>query len=482
MALFLIVIALLLRLSAAFFSHGYNHIDEHFQVLEPAFGLVHGYSIQFWEWERGARSWLAPGAFSYAIRFFESQGVTDSLQMASCLRAVTGIFSTLGIWFLWLLARELLPRTPALWVLAFFTFWPRFIYLGVHPLSETLCAPLIYIAIYLAWKSQKNAWLAFVAGSLLVIASFLRIPAVLLVFSTAVFMALLPSKRPLQAFLLGSLVMGVGLGFFDRMTWGQWFQSPLQYLKFNLWEGQSTAQFGHQPWHRYITSIFRYFQPLMAILLLFGFFLSSRWALTKETSFKEVRLWIFLAALFIFFFAIHSLIGHKEDRFIYPVIPLFVICAAPALAKFMKDYRFSRHFALFFVVLFPFALTQNHERTPWRHHSDIVHVFHKLGLDPEVRGIATEWQHAGYFYLRRKIPYEIRNEKTISSLATDPKVNPSRINAYYFTVTPSEKRIEEIGDAFHNQGKSAPHCSQQKAHYDDLRLVICHPSGSRANN
>lgn len=472
MALFLIITALLLRIGAAFFSHGYNHIDEHFQVLEPAFGLVHGYSIHFWEWELGARSWIAPGVFSYAIRFFEALGVTDALKLAGCLRAVTGIYSTIGVWFLWLLARELLPRVPALVVLAFFTFWPRFVYFSVHPLSETLCAPLIYAAIYLIWSKARTKTSfsggLFAAGLLMMLAVFLRLPVLILTFSMAFSLWFLPSKKPLQMFLAGSFVGFTSLGFFDLLTWGHWFQSPIQYLKFNLIEGQAAAQFGRQPWHRYFTAIFRYFQPLAAVILVCGLFISSRIARSKND-----RLWIFLFIQFIFFFTIHSLIGHKEDRFIYPVLPLLVLCASPALVKLTHDFKFSRHFALLGIVLFAFAFMQNLERTPWRHHSDIVHVFSKLGKDPRVRGIATEWQHAGYFYLRRKIPYEIKDEKTIMTLATDPQKNPSQINAFYFTVSPSEKRIEEISTAFRVQGLKPPACAQEKAGYDDLRLVIC---------
>ena len=70
----------------AFFSVGYMHTDEHYQVLEPAHYLVFGSWFKAWEFSAGMRSWFLPCLYALPLQLFKSMGVTSSDTVAILLR------------------------------------------------------------------------------------------------------------------------------------------------------------------------------------------------------------------------------------------------------------------------------------------------------------------------------------------------------------------------------------------------------------
>jgi hypothetical protein len=143
-----------------------------------------------------------------------------------------------------------------------------------------------------------------------------------------------PWRRVLEV-LLVLLAWAVAFGALDAATWhdapgakwGGWFHSAVVYLRFNLIEGRA-ANWGTAPWTYYPRFLLSS-MPEVTVLLALGGLL----ALRKAPG---------VASLVLVFAVVHMAVGHKELRFILPVLP--VACALvgvglTALVDFLASRR-----------------------------------------------------------------------------------------------------------------------------------------------
>jgi hypothetical protein len=116
----------------------------------------------------------------------------------------------------------------------------------------------------------------------------------------------------------------VTYGALDALTWGGhenaryggWFHSAIVYVRFNLVEGRAD-EWGTSPASYYVVHIFRS-MPFLATAIAAGVIAGFR----RTAGLTSTAL-LFLVA--------HSLVGHKEYRFILPFIPLAMAAAAVGL-------------------------------------------------------------------------------------------------------------------------------------------------------
>ena len=101
----------------------------------------------------------------------------------------------------------------------------------------------------------------------------------------------------------------------DRWFYGDFVFTPWSYFAINLIESKA-AEFGVFPWWFYIPMALYYIFPPISIILVVYFF--------KGIKFDKnnILLWIFIP-----FFIGHSIIGHKEIRFLFPIIFPFLYYA-----------------------------------------------------------------------------------------------------------------------------------------------------------
>jgi hypothetical protein len=126
---------------------------------------------------------------------------------------------------------------------------------------------------------------------------------------------LVPGERRARWWLLGVLGLGAAAyGLVDLLTWGSLFHSARTYLQFNLLEGRASG-FGTAPIFHYLTSLVTA-EGLTIVPL--------AWLAAK--GFRRAPRPLIVAAAFLL---AHSLIAHKELRFIFPLVPL--LCAQAAL-------------------------------------------------------------------------------------------------------------------------------------------------------
>jgi hypothetical protein len=241
----------------------------------------------------------------------------------------------------------------------------------------------------------------------------------------------------------GGLVVALGLGLLDKLTWGEWFHSLIHYVRFNVTSGQAAAQFGAQPWWLYV---FRFLLPPFAFVGLFFATRRDRWL---QPAVVVLLLAVALAALgtrfpalaaaspyfgllgavalgflllerntkkpTIFFAAglgytvILSATAHKEDRFLYPALVLFTVGAVPtfvAWAAEMWSRRQAHRVAVstlalsglaFFIFPSPFDVQRKEQfqLTAKASQGATGFVLMNEGM----------WGSPGFFYLGKNIPW-----------------------------------------------------------------------------
>lgn len=397
--------AAILRGIAAVYSTGFNHPDEHFQMLEPAYGWLHGNWLKTWEWQDGIRSWITPLFYGGFLRLLESLGCSTPESRAVGIRGLVGVFSLVTVWSSFEIVRLYSKEKLAKAVGAFIAVWWVFVYFGVHPLSESVSMNFVLLAYLMTeWACRKKngmdrTW-AFLAGALSGIAFAIRFQNG--IFAVSLFSILILKKewRRATEFLFTLLICLVGVGWVDVLTWGGFLSAPIHYFKFNIVHGGATRMFGHAPWHRYISALNRLFTaPLALCILFFSGYSAKNWR-----GRWPLFLWL------IPFLAVHQLIGHKEDRFILALLPGIVVLAALGWESWPKKKSFEG--ALLGLIALGTAYTYFHHQ--WKWNGDKADLYAGLGRQPDLKSLwvcgVSEGGTGGYFYLNRNIPFYVYDD------------------------------------------------------------------------
>lgn len=413
---FFVVAGLCERLLGGVYSVAIAHPDEHQQYLEVAQKLAFGGpAIEFWEQARGMRNLFYPYLLAGILRVAQALGLDEPLGQGAVLRvmlalAVFSLFAKLCA----RLVREGQTRL-GLSALGLFALLPSFVYLNVRCLSENaMTIPLLGALLCL----PKRPGAAGLCLGIMFAVRFQSAFVALGIFGIALYddivswkgAAARPSLRQLwhdgqslrmSAGALLAILLFVGL--LDKLTLGGWFHSPIEYLEANIIENKAAA-WGTSPWYQYLiwTSAAVWHAAFFAALLLvFGLRRGWRW---------------FVPALAMLLG--HSLVGHKEPRFIWGVAPLMVLVAAAgfeagwdALGKWTPRPSTARllYSALTLSCLVVGAFV-TWPGIPWTKapYTDSAYALDYIRRRPDVRGVAVvnlrPWLAGNYFYLRRSVP------------------------------------------------------------------------------
>lgn len=308
----ILVVALALRLVLATRMTVF-HADEVWQYLEPAYGLVSGHWVRAWEFHAGIRGWFVPVLLAAPIAI--GQALAPASQLHVYLVRGLLALASLGIVVAWHdLARPLGRRHAlvAAWVAA---VWCEVFYFAVRPSAEALGLSLLFPAMALAQRVRRapHVRAAFALGLLLALGFVVRfhyLPAIGLI----ALWSLGPQWRrmilPLVAGTAAGLVLG-GLG--DAVTGHPPLLWVWRSIAFNVVQGGSDL-FGTQPpWWFATFQIRTWGWAALAIVPL---------ALVGARRLPMVM------AIALAVYATHSLIPHKEYRFVLLATTALVLLAA----------------------------------------------------------------------------------------------------------------------------------------------------------
>ena len=399
--------AFALRIGLAVSSPNIFFPDEIFQTLEPAHRLVFGYGVISWEWRLGIRSWVFPTFLAGVMRAtaWVSSWASNSPGSASSgyvvgTAIVLSLISLVTIWFGYAWAKRASGTAAAIVAAIACSFFFGFVYFAPKALNEVVAAHVLLPGLYLGVYGEKfgERKRLFLAGFLCALAACLRIQLLPALLFAMVYFCYPRWRSRISAVAAGAAVPVFFFGAVDWITWSYPWQSFILYYKENVVSGPGKELTLVQPWYWYALVLLVLLGP--AVLLLFH---GAR---------RSPFLAIFCAIVVIS----HSVIPHKEIRFIYPILAPAITLAAMGIVdllgeikagmRFLDNPRWVVAISVGFLFISSALLAANCAgwyKTRWGDGA-----FDRLSREPALCGVgiyrAIWWQSGGYTHLHRDVP------------------------------------------------------------------------------
>jgi GPI mannosyltransferase 3 len=399
--------AFALRIGLAVTSPNIFFPDEIFQTLEPAHRLVFGYGVISWEWRLGIRSWVFPTFLAGVMRAtaWVSSWASNSPGTASSgyvvgTAVVLSLISLVTIWFGYAWAKRA-SGTPAAVIAALAcSFFFGFVYFAPKALYEVVAAHVLLPGLYLGVYGEKlgERKRLFLAGFLCALAACLRIQLLPALLFAMVYFCYPRWRARIPAVAAGALVPVLFFGAVDWITWSYPWQSFILYYKENVVSGPGKELTLVQPWYWYALVLLVLLGP--AVLLLF----------------HGARRSPFLAIFCAIVVVSHSVIPHKEIRFIYPILAPAITLAAMGIVDLLDEIKAGMRFldnprwvvAIGVAFLFVSSALLAAHCADWYKTRWGDGAFDRLSREPALCGVgiyrAIWWESGGYTHLHRDVP------------------------------------------------------------------------------
>ncbi|MBI2519362.1 MAG: hypothetical protein HYV97_03050 [Bdellovibrio sp.] len=334
-------LALCIHLLTCFFSIGYHHHDEHFQIVE-FINLKLGGTLPAdlpWEFQDKMRPWLQPFLLYLIAWPLKQLGMENTYVLTTLFRLISAVLGWVSLLATIFMGLGFLRanKVAAQWLVRFLCLWWFFPYLHARASSDNWGAAFLILGL-----AGLNLYGPLVKGKIgLIIGLFLgfaiefRFQAIAAVGPVLLWMVytLLQEKKPIvlivksvSLVLIGlCLAKGIGIAIdtwgYETFTISQWNYLVEDY-KAHI---QSTIM--PSPWWDYFRLSFMRGIPPLSILCMVG--VVYFWWKNP----KNIMTW----ATFPFVIA-HTAIAHKELRYLYPVI-----CLAPLMTYIVfSEFLYAR--------------------------------------------------------------------------------------------------------------------------------------------
>ena len=438
------------RMTSSFVGLGFHARDDYYHLLAPALAWLENPDFDWANSDMpaaGARSFLPPKILYGLLRAMQALGINDPEDLLRGLHACLGLYSLLTIVCTYLLVEKLTNDsrtvTIATWAVALHFLMP---YAGTRLLIEAMAMPPLMYGLYLVAHLKESHIIK--GGFFIAVSCWFRFQVGVAAIAVAIALCFIAIRndekakayRHVLALALGG---GVGVllqGLFDYATTQQFLGPVIENFRLNL-----------NP-HSELTSsgIFSYVGFLL-LLTIPPFTL-----VIAKPFWQAIKTYPLISFPFLLFVLIHSLIGHKEERFLLPVFPLFLILLSmvPKIIEEHSSYSegaIGRHFKrwikpvmglhIALLVLISVGQSQKNlrETMGWvRTHSEVVNL---VSLGPEIHGFFlerkginiqrkrlfhAEWLHWTMFEMRERtykdiyvLSYERDREKAQEMFVND---------------------------------------------------------------
>ncbi len=314
-------------LIGSYFSIGYHQWDEYFQITEFTaykLGITPPENLA-WEYQSKIRPWIHPSINVAIVKLCEKLKVTNRFFQAFLFRFFAGLLAYLSVlYFLYVLKNFRTDPDDRRNILILFSCTAFLPYLMVRASSEMLSASFLLLGLSSminlgilpnSAKTTRPYFSAslFITGLFFGFAFDFRYQVGVIAFSTCLWLILfLPTfTQKLLAFFFfsGGVLAAIALGLLiDAWGYGEWVLTPWNYFESNLIKGVA-ASMGTKPFYSYFyLSANGPLAPLILFLIIINVLFWIRFP-------RHLMTWITLP-----FFLLHSVISHKEGRFLYPLV------------------------------------------------------------------------------------------------------------------------------------------------------------------
>ncbi len=419
----LLLVGLALRGMAALWSCGLMHPDEHQQYIEQSFRLVHGYGATYWEQEYGIRHPLFSLVLAGLLWLGERVGITDPIWLATGQRLMLSLASYAGLAYLaWSLHKRGRP-VAGLVVAVLLACSVDLVFMQVRVMSEN--ASLGVLALALAWWPRRPLRVGALLGVLIAL-RLQTAPVALVLLACSAWMdgrAITSGDR--RRWNLFGMATGLALsllfvGWLDKVYQGSWFHSFVASIE-KQWVEDGASAFGVRAWYAHLVNgplaLLRV-SPAILVLLFPG--ARRRWD---------------LALVLIVFVAAHSLIPHKEGRFLWPMVPVVCLLIAAGFEDLYQRGWCRRRVVLGCLILSLIGPSLVRAcLMEWRNESYLAscHALARIGRQQDVRGVVLigvpQWNAGNYFYLRQAVPIVYLRREQQQQLTSDPAWQEGGLN------------------------------------------------------
>ncbi|XP_031198906.1 GPI mannosyltransferase 3 isoform X2 [Mastomys coucha] len=292
-SIYLVLFTIALRIFNCFLVQTSFVPDEYWQSLEVAHRMVFSYGYLTWEWTERLRGYTYPLIFASIYKTLHLLG-KDSVQLLIWIpRLGQALLSAVADVRLYSLVKQLENQEVARWVFlcqlcSWFTW-----YCCTRTLTNTTEAALTAIALfYYPLEGSRSMNSSYPMGAVTLQTFLPR-----------------TEKAPSDS-----------TSFFTC----RWTLVQFNFLKFNVLQNSGTF-YGSHPWHWYFSQGFPVILGTHLPFFIHGCFLAPK------------RLRILLLTV-LWTLLVYSMLGHKEFRFIYPVLPFCMVFCGYSLAH-LKAWR-----------------------------------------------------------------------------------------------------------------------------------------------
>lgn len=333
-----VLLAIIWRGLAAFSGIGWFAMDDYSYVIRPAAAWLQDPLALF---PSSYRSLFFPKLFSLLLSFAQSLGATTPARQLQVAYMGLGLWNVLGVPAAYILGDFFSKRAATIAAL----LWAGFVlmpYLASRALIEVVAmVPLAwaFVCFQLGQKDTRLGQLSwfFLGGIAFGLAAMFRFQVGVMGFGIIAVLSWnlwkTPPKTPylekwapmlgltaagiLMLSVQGALDMGVGRPFLSTI----W-----HYFTFNV---AYSSKFGVSSGWNYIFQLLAYTIPPTTLFLI-----RPMWKAAFRMPLLSLCLAIFVIA--------HALVPHKEDRFLFPILPLWLMWVAVGLAELNIEYKWQR--------------------------------------------------------------------------------------------------------------------------------------------
>lgn len=327
----LILIASLFSiLLAAWFSQGFHHPDEYFQIFEFASwkaGITPAEDLP-WEFAHKMRPSLQPALVYGVIKAGQSLGWFHPFHIIAFFRGLAGVLFFITSLLLWKKFASDFTAKNQHGTLLFLALLIWLVpYLAVRFSSENVAGCLFFLAlVILKDPDRQNPALLIFSGFLMGLAFHVRYQMAFAIAGTGLWLLFFNFKKPLVVLLVifGGLLALAGGILLDCWFYGDWILAPYNYYIQNI-VMKKAAGFGVEPWYFYLKKL------AWGQLLILGPVALLGYSVMTMKHAQHPFLWASLP-----FIVGHSLVAHKELRFLLPlffILPYTIISGFDVLGK-----------------------------------------------------------------------------------------------------------------------------------------------------
>ena len=304
----LLALAVVVRI-LAFDPYSAHHQDETIQYLEQAHRIVFGYGFVPWEYRYFIRSWLIPLLLVPPMQLGEwlEPGGVLYLVLPRAMVAAINFVPVIAAWHI----GKRISTAHAIVGMAVMALWIECVLFSVQTLSESLAVASFFAAVALLHREARIGALVG-SGALMALAGLFRFqfgPAI------AIFALLTAGKdrRIWSALVAGGLPVAAAGGLLDIAMGLQPYEWILNNYQANIAQGRMKEIGGVDHWY-YFQAIPHYWKWAVVPIVIFAV---AGWRRSPA-----------LLAAALANIAVHQLIGHKEYRYLWLSIDIFLLLAA----------------------------------------------------------------------------------------------------------------------------------------------------------